>query len=132
MARYHGRKGVIYLSTSGTGTATSVIALTSWSLDRTADRVDVTAFGDSNKVYVQGLPDVSGEFSGWWDETESKIYQGSDSSDGVKIYLYPSSDAPSKYLYGPAWLSYSIEAAVDGAVKVSAQFAAKGAWGSTL
>lgn len=129
MAVYAGRKGVVYLSTSGSGNATSVLKLTTWSLDQSTDKIEVTAFGDTNKTYVQGLKDVKGSFSGFWDDTETKPFTAADSTDGCKMYLYPSGDAPTKYWYGPAWLDVSIETGVAAAVSISGNFAANGAWG---
>ena len=129
MAVYAGRKGVVYLSTSGSGNATSVLKLTKWSLDQSTDKIEVTAFGDTNKTYVQGLKDVKGSFSGFWDDTETKPFTAADSSDGCKMYLYPSSDAPTKYWYGPAWLDVSIDTGVADAVSISGNFAANGSWG---
>lgn len=129
MARYHGKKGVVYMSTTGTGNASPVIAMASWSLDMSTDTVEVTAFGDVNKSYVQGLKDLKGSISGFWDDTETKPFVGADSPDGVKIYLYPSSDATTKYWYGPAWVSASVDADNGDAVKVSMDFVANGAWG---
>ena len=129
MAVYAGRKGVVYLSTSGSGNATSVLKLTKWSLDQSTDKIEVTAFGDANKTYVQGLKDVKGSFSGFWDDTETKPFTAADSTDGCKMYLYPSSDAPTKYWYGPAWLDVSIDTGVADAVSISGNFAANGSWG---
>lgn len=129
MAVYAGRKGVVYLSTTGTGTATNVIKLTTWTLNQATDKIEVTAFGDANKTYVQGLKDVQGSFSGFWDDTEAKPFTAADSTDGCKMYLYPSADAPTKYWYGPAWLDVSIDTGVAAAVALSANFAANGAWG---
>lgn len=129
MAVYHGKSGVVYASTTGSGTATQVIKLTSWTYDRSVDTVETTSFGDSNKTYVQGLPDASGTIEGFYDDTESKLFSGAESSDGVKLYLYPASTAPTKYFYGPAWLSYSVSTGMSEAVRVSASFSANGAWG---
>ena len=129
MAKYHGRKGVVYMSTTGGGTAVSVVGLKSWSLNMPTDKVEVTAFGDTNKTYVQGLPDATGDIAGWWDDTSDAMYDGSQSSNGVKLYLYPSSDATTKYWYGPAWVDFSITVDVGGAVEVSASFSANGSWG---
>lgn len=119
------------MSTSGSGTATQVASLTTWSLDMPTDKVEVTSFGDTNKTYVQGLRDITGSFEGFWDDTESKLFSGSGSTDGVKLYLYPSADAPSRYACGPAWVDASIETGVSAAVTVSADFAANGAWDLT-
>jgi hypothetical protein len=129
VAAYAGRKGVIYMSTTGTGVAVSVVNMKTWSLNMPTDKIEVTAFGDANKKYVQGLPDVTGDMSGWWDDTSDALYDASRSTDGVKMYLYPSTDAPSKYWYGPAWVDFSIDVDVSGAIEVSASFAANGSWG---
>lgn len=129
MAKYHGQKGRVYLSTSGAGNAALVIALTSWSLDMPTDRVEVTAFEDTNKVYVQGKKDISGEFSGFWDDTDDALFDAAESTTAVKCYLYPSADASSKYFYGTAWVDASIETGVDAAVAISGSFQAAGSWG---
>lgn len=129
MGAYAGRKGVVYMSTTGSGTAITVVNLKSWSLNTPTDKIEVTAFGDLNKKYVQGLPDATGDISGWWDDTSDAMYDASRSTDGVKMYLYPSADAPSKYWYGPAWVDFSISVDIGGAVEISASFAANGSWG---
>jgi hypothetical protein len=129
MAVYHGKKGVVYMSTSGSGAATNVIKLTQWSLNMTTDKVEVTAFGDTNKTYVQGLKDVQGSLNGFYDDTEAKPFQAADSTDGVKLYLYPSADTPTKYWYGPAWVDVSVDTGVAAAVAINGSFAANGAWG---
>lgn len=129
MARYHGNKGAIYASTSGAGVAAQLISLSKWSLDMSTDKVDVTAFGDLNKTYVQGLKDIKGSLSGFWDSSDDSLFNAADSTDGVRVYLYPASTAAAKYFYGPAWLDASIDVGVDGAVTVSGSFMANGAWG---
>ncbi len=54
MAVYPGRKGVIYLSTSGSGSASAVLHLNKWSVDSSTDKIDVTSFGDTNKTSTGG------------------------------------------------------------------------------
>ena len=129
MAKYSGRKGVVYMAATGSGTATQMIGLTEWSLDGTTDKQDVTTFGDANKTYLIGLPDRKGTFTGFWDDTESKLFSGGSSADGVKLYLYPSSDAATKYFYGPAWLDFSMTTGVNDVVKINGSFSANGSWG---
>lgn len=129
MAKYHGQKGRVYISTTGSGNAAQAVGLTSWSLDASSDRVEVTSFEDTNKTYVQGKKDISGEFSGVWDNATDNLFTGADSTDGVKLYLYPTADVTGKYWYGPAWLDASIEVSVDGAVTIKGSFQANGAWG---
>lgn len=132
MAVYPGRNALVYLSTTGSGNATSVIKLNQWTLNRTTDKIETTSFGDANKTYVQGLPDLQGTFTGFWDDGESKPFTAAASTDGCKIYLYPSSNAIGKYWYGPAWLDVSMDTAVSSAVTISGSFAANGSWGNTF
>lgn len=94
------------------------------------DRVDVTSFGDTNKTYVQGLPDIAGRFEGNYDDTENILMAARGSADGSRLYLYvDQANAPGRYAYGPAWIDVSVRTEVTGAVKVSGSFAANGAWG---
>lgn len=129
MAKYHGRKGRVYISTSAAGNAAPVGGLMEWSLDMPTDKVETTEFGDDNKTYVQGLKDLTGAMSGYWRDDVDTLFTAAESADGCKIYLYPSLDAPTKYWYGPAWVDASVQVGVTDAVKVSANFAANGAWG---
>lgn len=129
MARYHGKKGQVFASTTGSGAAALVASLSAWTLDMATDKVEVTSFADANKTYVQGLRDIKGTISGFWEDSQDVLFDGSESADGVKLYLYPSSDAASVYFYGPAWIDASINVGVSGAVTLSANFVANGSWG---
>lgn len=129
MARYHGKSAVIYMSTTGAGTATTTVSLSGWTLDLSTDKSEVTSFGDPNKTYVQGLKDVKGTVSGFLDDTGLSLFTAADSADGTKLYLYPSSNSPTVYWYGPAWLDASIAVPVSGPNTLSGNFVASGAWG---
>lgn len=129
MARYHGKSGVVYGSTSASGDAVQLASLSAWSLDMSTDKQEVTAFGDANKTYVQGLRDIKGTISGFWDSADDSLFDASESTDGLKLYLYPSSTASSIYFYGPAFIDASINVTAGGAVSVSGNFVASGAWG---
>jgi len=129
MSVYAGRKGMVYMSTTAAGAASAVLHLTQWTLNQTTDKIEVTSFGDANKTYVQGLKDVQGTFAGFFDDAETKPFTAADSVDGCKLYLYPSTDAPTIYWYGPAWLDVSVDTSVSAAISLSGNFAANGAWG---
>lgn len=132
MATYHGKTGVAYISTNGTGAGVTVAHLTSWSLDMATDKQETTGFGDANKTYVQGLKDLKGAIAGFWDDANETLFKAADSSNGCGIYLYPSSDAGSKrYWFGPAWLDCSVECGVDAPVRLTANFVANGSWTRT-
>ena len=120
---------MVYASVTGTGAAAIVLSQSTWSLDLSTDKVDVTCFGDANKTYVQGLRDIKGTISGFWDNADDSLFDGSESTDGIKLYLYPANTAGTFYFYGPAWLDAKIDTSATGAVTVSASFVAQGAWG---
>jgi hypothetical protein len=129
MARYAGFKGAVYGSKTGTGAASPVASLSKWSLQMTTGKQDVTAFNDLNLIYVQTLRDIKGSVSGFWDSADDSLFDMSESTDGVKLYLYPSTLVPTQYWYGPAWLDASIDVDAKGTVNVSGDFVAAGAWG---
>lgn len=116
------------MSSSGTGVAASVASLSQWSLDMPTDRVETTSMLDLNKTYVQGLRDIKGSMTGFWEDSQDALFDASESTDGVKVYLYPSNLAPTVYFYGPAWVDASINVSVNGAVGLTASFAANGQW----
>lgn len=132
MARYAGRKGLVYIGTTSGGVATAVSTLKKWSLNRETDKLDVTCFLDSNKVYVQGLPDVKGTFEGVWDDTDTKVFTAAAATGAVNMYLYPSQDALTKYAYGIAWLDASIDVGVNDAIMIKGSFVAGGSWTVSL
>jgi hypothetical protein len=119
MARIHGRRGRLYAGIEGESTtATPITFLNSWSIDSTVDRVDVTSFGDTNKVYVSGLADASGSFSGFYDTATEQLYSASQDGLARKFYLYPDiSDGD--YWYGTALFDFSATGGVSDAVTVS-------------
>ena len=127
MAKVHGRKGQIQI---GNASPLTVIgSLNAWSLSGTRDKVDTTSFGDSNKNYLAGLKDVSGSFEGFFDTSYIRtLLQEADSEDGTQIRITPSTDHPTFYYQGPAWLDVNQTGSVSDAVKVSGTFSANGDW----
>ena len=127
MARIHGRAGRLYAGIASAGTAEPITFLNSWSFDASTDDVDVTAFGDTNKTYVSGLPDFKGSFAGFYDNATAQLYTAAIDGVARKTYLYPStSDAI--YWFGTASFDVSIETGVSDAVKISGSFVATSAF----
>jgi hypothetical protein len=129
LAKYHGKRGRAYISTTGGTAAIAVVGLNAWNLDMPTDKVEVSEFGDTNKTYVQGLRDATGAVAGFWDDTSDTLYDASASTDPVNVYLYPSLDAITKYFYGKFWVDFSINTGMGQAVQVSANLAAGGSVG---
>lgn len=125
MARRHGRNGRIYMNIASGGTAEPVAFISSWSLNMSTDKQDVTAFGDSNHVYVSGLPDAQGEFGGWYDDATAQVFTAA--GDGVprKFYAYPDiQNNPAQYFWGTILPDFAISSSVDGAVEMQSSWSA--------
>lgn len=128
MARYHGSRGQIKLDPTGGATAVTVASLNSWTLDQARDKVDVTAFGDNFKQYVQGLPDVKGTIGGWFDETETDLFDVAAGDIAATLELIPSTLIPTHLFKGPAFLDASIAVSATGAVSITSNFVGAGDW----
>lgn len=124
MARIAGRQGRLYAGISSAGTAEPITFLNKWSMDFETDKIEVTAFGDTGKVYVSGLPDAKGDFGGFYDNATAQLYTAA--TDGVarKFYLYPDNSLTTQYWFGTALFDFSINGDVGGAVEISGSWAA--------
>lgn len=127
MARIHGRNGRLYVGVASGGTAEPIAFLSKWSLAFTTDDVEVSAFGDTNKVYVTGLPDVAGTFSGFYDDATAQTYTAA--TDGVarRWYLYPDNTATTKYWYGTGVFDFTVTGGIGEAVAVAGDWKAASA-----
>jgi hypothetical protein len=94
-----------------------------------AEQIDTTSFCDTNRTSVLGMKNVGGSLSGFYDAADDKLFQAADAVDGTKLYLYPTKNVPTKYWYGPAWVTASIEVDVKGAITIDGKFTANGSWG---
>lgn len=123
MARHHGRNGRVYLAITSGGSAEALAFQNAWTLNATTDKADVTAFGDSNKVYVGGLPDASGTFAGWFDDATQQSYTAA--ADGVarKMYLYPDITAsPGVYWFGTAFVDFGVSVGIGDGVSTTSSW----------
>jgi hypothetical protein len=128
MARIHGRKGRLYVGLANSGaTAEPVTFLNQWDIKFETDKEEVTAFGDTNKVYVSGLPDAQGSFAGFYDDTSAQLYTAASDGAARKFYLYPTTDSTSVYFFGTALFDFNVQGEVSGSVKVSGSWAAASA-----
>jgi len=125
MGRIGGRNGRIYMGiASSAATAEPLPFQAKWKLDAQTDKIDVTAMGDSGKVYVAGLPDASGDFSGFYDDATALTYTAATDGQPRKFYLYPSTLTTTQYWFGTVLPDFSVNGDVGGAVEVAASWAA--------
>lgn len=123
MARIAGRNGRVYMGIASGGTAEPVAFQAEWSINFTTPKIDVTAFGDPNKVTVAGLPEATGSFNGFYDDATAQAFTAA--SDGVarKFYLYPNLST-SQYFFGTVNADFTVNSTVSGAVTVSSNWEA--------
>lgn len=129
MTRYAGRSFRLYVDLDNSGAATLVPFIKNFTRDGSTGRYPVTAYGDKNQAYVQGLPDAKGNYAGFADNATAQFFKAA--MDGVsrRAYAYIDFDnAPSKYEYGFAFFDESSDWPVDGPAAISGTWAADGPW----
>ncbi len=137
-SRIHGKGGAIYIG----GTFTSATAIPSggvrvafkseWTLNRSRDYVDATAFGDPNKVYLAGLPDISGTFRGLLDNGGDDLLDAA-TSEATQIFLFTSDgtlagSTAQMVAHGPGFFDAQVTVSNTDAARVSGNFRASDAW----
>ena len=113
MARSHGRNGSVYLGVTSGAAASPVTFQASWTLNMTVDKQDVTAFGDGNKIYVAGLPDASGDFSGFWTTPQARptsrrstAWRGTSTCTQISVLILPCTSSVPFFLIS-RWMGLS-------------------------
>jgi hypothetical protein len=129
--KLHGKGGAIYLG-GAKGSGVRVAAKAEFTLNRSRDYVEATSFGDPNKTYLAGLPDVSGNFNGFLD-TSGDLLLTAATSDAQDLYLYASDGtlvgtATTLIAHGPALIDATVTVSNTDAARISGQFRASGAW----
>jgi hypothetical protein len=122
MSRIHGRKGRIYLAIASGGTAEPLPFFAKWTINHTTDKAEVTAMGDDNKIYVSGMPDATGSFSGFYDDATAQTYTAAIDGIARKFYLYPSTLTNTQYWFGTILVDMTAGGGVDGPVTVEANW----------
>ena len=130
MARQHGYKGQVSIDPTGGTTYVAVGSVTNFTFNATRERADGTAFGDSNKVWLQGLPNYSGDIGFIWDSatTPTEIFDVVLGDLAVGLKLTPSTLTPTVFFSGPALIDATVSVNVNGAITGSGTWVASGAW----
>src|SRR4051812_17550787 len=116
MARLGGKNGRIYMGlANAAATAEPVQGVARWSLNQTTDKPEVTALGDTNKVYVADLPDSSGSFEGFYDDATVQTYTAAQDGQPRKFYLYPNNATATQYWFGTVLPDFSVSGGVGDA-----------------
>jgi hypothetical protein len=129
--RLHGKNGQIKMDAAGGTTFVTLADMNAWTLDMSTDRVEVTAFGDTNKRRVAGLPDYTGDLSGWWNAvaTSSPAYFAAVlAGTPVTLRLTPNTNDPTTYFQGLANVDGGVSVSATGAISTKGKWDAAGNW----
>lgn len=124
IGRNAGRNARIYFAMASGAEASSLAYQAEWSINFGTPKIDVTAFGDTNKVTVSGLPESTGSFSGFYDDTSAQTYTAAVDGLPRKFYLYPNANLATRYFFGQINADVNFGASVTGAVTVSSAWEA--------
>ena len=125
MGRLAGRNGRIYMGiANSSATAEPLPFVAQYNISWKSPKIDVTAMGDNNNIYLAGIKNAAGSWSGFYDDSTAQSYTAA--TDGLprKFYLYPSTNNTAQYFFGQVVADMSIDASVSGAVQMSADWAA--------
>lgn len=106
---------------------TTLVSLNAWKLSMKTDFTEVTCFQDPNKVWVPGLPDISGSIGGFWNSDNVALFDAAKSGAPGFLSLAPNSNESSFKFDGLAYLDADIDCSLT-APKVSSTFKAAGPW----
>ena len=129
--RVHGKNGQVKMDPTGVGGATAVVvaSLNKWDLDMAKDNVKVTCFGDTNQVYVTGLPDIKGSFGGLYDPVDGLgVFGVIFGTVAPWLELYPVAGSATLKFTGRGLLDGKISVDSQGAVTIAGNFVASGPW----
>lgn len=134
MARIHGSRGQVLMDVTGGSSFAVVADMAAWTLDMDRDVVDVTAFGDTNKQSVLGLPNYSGTYNAFYSgPTAGTVIDAIMGTVAVNLKLVPDLVAiATNFFSGLAYLSGGVNVSANGAVTMNGKFVAAGNWVATL
>jgi hypothetical protein len=121
MSRLHGRNGIVYIGVNNGDAASPMAFLSDWSINYTVAKVDVTCLGDQNLIWVSGLPDASGDFSGFYDSATAQTYVAAQDGLARNFYLYPTT-AQTQYFFGQILPDYALSGSVSSAVTLKSSW----------
>lgn len=125
MARIHGRNGRLLVGSTSGADASLISYVTNFELNQSTDKTDVTAFGDTTKTYVAGLPDAQGSFSGFFDNATAQTYTAATDGLARRFYFYPDfTGSVGIFWWGTAFFDFSVTGDVNDAVKISGTWSA--------
>ena len=122
--KIHGKDGAITVS------SVMVADKTEWTLQRNRDYVDATTFGDTNKTYLVGLPNVQGTYAGLLNINGDALLTAA-TLEAQDIGLYASYSGLNGIIlvaHGPGFIDANVNCTNTDAVRITGEFRASAAW----
>jgi len=127
MATHKGSEGTVKVGSN------AVAEIRSYSIEESADTLEITSMGDTAREYVPSLTSFSGSLDVFWDETDASGQGALTIGSEVTLNVYPEGDtAGDTYYTGSAIVTgVSRSASFDGLVEASISVQGNGALTST-
>jgi predicted secreted protein len=115
MATHKGSEGTVKVGSN------AVAEIRSYSIEESADTLEITSMGDTAREYVPSLTSFSGSLDVFWDETDASGQGALTIGSEVTLNVYPEGDtAGDTYYTGSAIVTgVSRSASFDGLVEAS-------------
>ena len=128
-----GRDGLVKWDETGVGTTSvALVSIKSWTLSLATEKINVTCFQDTNRVYIPGMRDVSGSLTGFWNSADMTLIEATALTTPGWLELVPHSNDPSQAtphkFSGKAYMDAELDTDVEGAPALSGTFMAAGPW----
>jgi hypothetical protein len=127
MAIKTGRYGKVSWDPAGGTALTEIISLNTWTANMETEMEDVSCFSDTNRVYVPGLKNMTGDLGGFWNSAELALWKAADAGTPGTLSLQPNLQEPGFKWQGLAYLNASIDCSLS-APKVTGSWSAAGPW----
>jgi hypothetical protein len=132
-----GRNGSVKWDPTGAGDASAValLSIKAFQLSLATDKLNVSCFGDQNRVYIPGLRDISGKLTGFWNSEDMSLIEATELTAPGFLELIPDTTdldtgtpaAPFAFS-GLAYIDADINTDVEGAPELTGNFMAAGSW----
>lgn len=123
-----GRFGNVKFDPTVASPLDDLISINTFKLSLKTDFEDVTCYLDGNRVYIPGLPDISGTLGGFFNSSNLKLVAASQAITPGFLELIPNQNEPDIIFSGAAYLDLDLDCSVAGAPKTSSAFRAAGTW----
>jgi hypothetical protein len=127
-----GRDGLVKWDPTGGASGVALVSIKSWTLSLATEKINVTCFQDTNRVYIPGMRDISGSLAGFWNSDDMSLIEATALTEPGMLDLIPHTSDPDALgahkFSGLAYMDAELDTDVEGAPALSGTFMAAGPW----